>query len=114
MKMTILNLTQHPATPDQAEAGVIEPRGKKIVQQLLTFNDLPTQDVIDDRAIRLADYADSHGVSYAMIGGAPGLMHTLSDRLFRSGITPLSAFSRRDVIEVANVGALHRLSACRP
>jgi len=111
--MIILNLTQHPATPDQVTAGVIEPRGKKIVQQLLTFNDLPTQDVIDARAIQLADYAASHGVTHAMIGGAPWLMHTLSDRLFRAGITPLYAFSRRDVIEEAKDGAIHKRTVFR-
>ena len=102
--MIILNLTQHPATPEQIEAGVIEPRGKKIVQQLLTFDDLPTQDVIDARAIQLADYAASHGVTHAMIGGAPWLMHTLADRLFRAGITPLYAFSTRESVEEAKNG----------
>jgi len=32
----IINLTQHQATQEQFEAGVVEPANKKLIQELLT------------------------------------------------------------------------------
>ena len=59
--MTILNLTQHVATPDQIAAGVVEPTAKKVVQELLTFASPPTATEIHDRAAKLAALAVGHG-----------------------------------------------------
>lgn len=39
--MKILNLTQHTATADQVAAGVVEPKDKKKIQEMLTFTEKP-------------------------------------------------------------------------
>ena len=100
--MNILNLTQHQATPEQVNAGVIEPTNKKLVQDLLTFTHLPTQDDIIAKADALAEIAKEHDVSYAMIGGVPYLMPWLELALSNVGITPLYAYSERVSIEHTN------------
>lgn len=100
--MTILNLTQHTATTDQATAGVIEPTDKKAVQELLTFNAMPTFSDMLDRASTLAQIAKEHGVTHAMIGGAGFFIPHLEKRLLAVGITPVHAFSVRVSVEVHN------------
>lgn len=95
----ILNLTQHPATPEQVAAGVIEPKDKALVQRLLTFNNLPTREQIQSRAIELASIAVEHGAYRAMVGGAPFLMPALDAALLDVAVEPCYAFSRREVIE---------------
>jgi hypothetical protein len=101
--MTVLNLTQHPATPDQVEAGVVEPPDKALVQRLLTFDEIPDPVEIATRAFALADiaaeYADYHHVDAVMIGGAPYLMSALEAALKAVDIQPVYAFTRRDVVE---------------
>jgi len=91
---TIVNLTQHEATPDQIAAGVVEPsENKKAIIKTLTFEEIPSRAEIYDRAMLLASYAASElmqppeGCSEAgfeewslpddaaaMIAGAPYLM----------------------------------------
>ncbi len=41
--MNILNLTQHPATPEQLEAGVVDLIGESLehMTALLTFHEIP-------------------------------------------------------------------------
>lgn len=95
----ILNLTQHPSTSAQKAAGVVEPRCKKAVQQLLTFEELPTREEIQARASTLAELACHEAVDAAMIGGAPYLMSALECALYFRGITPLFAFSKRESVE---------------
>lgn len=97
--MTILNLTQHVATPEQATLGVIEPADKKAVQELLTFFSLPTADYLRERANKLARLAKEQGATSAMIGGAGYFMPYLERALMQKGITPLHAFTVRDVVE---------------
>ena len=103
--MTVLNLTQHPATPDQIEAGVVEPPDKALVQRLLTFDEAPIPGQIATRACALADiaaeYADSHHVDAVMIGGAPYLMSALEAALEAVDLQPVYAFTRREVVERA-------------
>jgi len=48
-----------------------------------------------------------------MVGGAPFLMATLERELRRFGITPLYAFSRRDVIETTEGGVTVKTSLFR-
>ena len=98
-KERILNLTQHPATPDQIEAGVIEPENKEEVRKLLTFNELPTYEEIMARAEALATIAIKHDVKKAMIGGALFFMTPLAAILRCRGITPLFSFTKRVVEE---------------
>lgn len=98
----ILNLTQHVATNEQMQAGVIEPQNKAEVQALLTFDDVPQFTDLLDRATTLATIAQKSGCTKAMIGGAGFFMPHLEKRLLQRGITPLHAFSVRESVEVHN------------
>ena len=101
----ILNLTQHPATPEQREAGVsdLPDELRKQLVGLLTFDLLPSREEIEDRAEALALLADSllpeEGNPAAMIGGAPYLMAPLEVALRNQRIRPLYAFSVRESVE---------------
>ena len=97
--MKIINLTQHAPAREQAEAGVFEPADKQIVRGLLTFQELPNKEVIEERANELASIAESMGAKKALIGGAPYLMAPLEKALKEKGITPLYAFSKRVSVE---------------
>ena len=98
-KMKILNLTQHPATTEQVEAGVIEPTDKAAVQQVLTFDTIPSAAEMERRAYVLAYIAAQSGCKKAMIGGAPFFMSTLEKALAQNGIHPVYAFSQRESVE---------------
>lgn len=100
--MTILNLTQHPTSPQQVEAGVVEPDNKPHVKQLLTFDSLPSPGQVKNRAQQLALAAARSGHRTAMIGGAPYLMASLEKALLANGITPVYAFSERRSKEVTD------------
>lgn len=97
--MTILNLTQHPATPDQIAAGVIDPPDHDGVRLLLTFDTLPSQRELMNRALALREIVRESGATSAMIGGAPYLMPHLDAALIAAGIRPLYAFSLRESVE---------------
>ena len=99
--MQILNLTQHIATKEQIKEGAIEPEveDKEIIKGLLTFNKIPCNTEIKAKATSLAKIAKKYGVPYAMIGGAPFLMGALERALRAYKITPIYAFSRREVSE---------------
>ena len=96
---TILNLTQHPAAPEQVAAGVVEPTDKAEVSQLLTFEELPKAPEMWNRAERLAAIAVGSGATAAMVGGAPFFTAVLEQSLIAEGIVPLFAFSRRVSVE---------------
>lgn len=108
--MKILNLTQHVATAEQTEAGVIEPADKKAVQTALTFDDLPSSDIIFFTARELATIAYNWRFDLGldgqplrvMIGGAPFLMAQLETELKRLGFIPVYAFSKRVSQETIN------------
>lgn len=101
----ILNLTQHAATLDQIEAGVVDlpAASRASASELLTFTQCPDADEIRARAVALAtiaaysDLLTRHG--RAMIGGAPWLMGPLAAALRDRGIEPLYAFSRRESVD---------------
>lgn len=95
----IINLTQHVGTAEQSADGVFEPNDKVTVQQLLTFDNLPSREEIRARAEALANIAEEEGASSAMVGGAPYLMGALENALKRRSIQPLYAFSVRESIE---------------
>jgi hypothetical protein len=119
MKNPILNLTQHAATPDQVEAGIVDlPSTEKAeLVKLLTFDTIPSHKEIFDRADQIADLALkvleqyfsnkyiglgadlSAPNDYAMIGGAPYLMGPLEKSLETHHINPLYAFSVRDSVD---------------
>ena len=98
---TILNLTQHNATPDQLEAGVVElpVETKNMLKSLLDFQEIPSYEEVLVRAIAITALARGAGVTQVMIGGAPYLMSGLEATLKDNGITPLYAFSKRVVTE---------------
>lgn len=95
----IINMTQHPATPEQLEAGVFEPADKAQVQRLLTFDSIPSREEMQERARLLANIAKSYGCEAAMIGGAPFFMAPLEAALMAAGLKPLYAFSTREAVE---------------
>lgn len=108
---TVLNLTQHVATPDQVAAGVREPEDKSAVQQLLTFEEMPTAGEVVARAKALAKVASDQGAKAVMVGGAPFLMGPLEQELRGKGITPLYAFSvRRSVDQAMPDGSIRKVA----
>ena len=60
----ILNLTQHVATPEQMADGVVEPKNKARVQELLTFTGKPTLREIHNSIMiqRTGEHPDSIGI----------------------------------------------------
>jgi hypothetical protein len=99
--MKVLNLTQHTATTDQLEAGVVEPSPemKKEVRELLTFDEVPDLYTLLKRAELIAGLAENTGHIAAMIGGAPFFMRALENALKEKGITPVYSFTRRETVE---------------
>ena len=99
----IVNLTQHDATPDQRDAGVVAVKTySNHVRALLTFDIIPAKSEMERRAIKLAEYAYESGCKKAMIGGAPFFMSTLEKALIEQGIKPVYAFSQRVSVESVN------------
>ncbi len=111
----IINLTQHPATPEQVEAGVKElpPELAKEVRDLLTFNALPSRYELEERAKTIAAIAASTGCRSAMIGGAPFFMEPLARRLIYAAVHPLYAFSVRESREVRTERGVEKVSVFR-
>lgn len=102
----IINLTQHVVTPEQRDAGVIEPckEDKECIQAVLTFNELPSVDELERRAYGLATLVTNMGAPSAshhtvMIGGAPYFMSFLEKALKKVGHKPVYAFSRRRSVD---------------
>lgn len=100
--MSILNLTQHAATPDQAAAGVVNLSDNTELKKLLTFTALPSKSDIESKAQAIAQIAKDNGATKAMIAGAGYLMPHLERELKAVGVTPLHAFSERVSVETAN------------
>jgi len=103
----IINLTQHLATPEQVNEGVVDYKPTKVWQpsredllKLLTFEELPTRYHIYTRAEKIADCVDTEEYELAMIGGALWLMPILAEKLELRGIQPIYSFSQRVSEEV--------------
>lgn len=109
----IINLTQHPATPEQVAAGVVDLQGEALtrLKQALTFDELPSRKEVEHRAFYIVRLAFSNGLggdldddpmpTKAMIGGAPFLMSALESALLDECVTPVYAFSVRHSVETA-------------
>ena len=99
--MSILNFTQHAATAEQLEAGVIDlmQHDQAALKSMLNFVGLPTADEIYERAYAIAALAENLFAETVMVGGAPFLMPVLQKALQMRGITVLYAFSERVSIE---------------
>lgn len=110
--MKILNLTQHPATPEQIEAGVVDcqPHNIQRLKELLTFETLPSHLDVRVRALNLKRLAQEEAESRlgdditvmddmaVMIGGASFLMAPLEDFL-KLNFKVFYAFSERVSVE---------------
>ena len=104
--MSIINLTQHPASREQIAAGVVDLIDDQLgaLKSALTFEVLPSAEEIRDRAKFIAglaagDESSSTRPTHAMIGGAMWLMPPLAAALRARGVTPLFAFSVRETEE---------------
>jgi phosphotransacetylase len=103
--MRILNFTQHDATAEQLSAGVVEPDAdnKERIRQLLTFEQIPTQSELRQRATDCAVLASvlvrKYGCDAVLIGGAPFFMCHLESALRLFKVRYCYAFSRREVEE---------------
>lgn len=101
----ILNLTQHPATREQREAGVFDlpPVERAELRALLTFTKLPSSEDVRERAAKLASLAKFRHTEdidqRVLIGGAPFLMHPLCQALSERHMAPVFAFSQRESVE---------------
>lgn len=102
--MFILNLTQHIATPAQISTGVkdLEPEDQKTLQNLLTFEELPSYEELQFRAAQITRLALKYKAKTVMIGGAPYLMGVLEQRLKSRAIQPVYAFTKRFSFEHIN------------
>jgi len=101
MNHRILNLTQHSCTPEQSTSGVIDPtdEDKARIAQLLTFDQLPTQTDLRQRATQCAVLASGlvrkYGCDAVLIGGAPFFMSHLESALRSFRVRFCYAFSSR-------------------
>lgn len=99
----ILNLTQHKATQDQIDQGVVdfddETRAK--ISQLLAFDEMPDRNEMIERAHKLVTILrlKNHIRCEVMIGGAPFFMYTLERALYMNEFNPVFAFSKRVSVE---------------
>ena len=103
--MTILNLTQHLATQQQQAEGVKDmlPQHREQLVKLLTFNELPSEQQLFDRATELVLLASKYACEYVMIGGAPYLMSYLERAIaIDMGKSSVYAFSKRVSKEITN------------
>ena len=113
----ILNMTQHAASAEQKAAGTIDLAQPEVAElkRLLTFDMLPSERQIAERANALADLAraqirkmagrmdasasgSAEGVR-CMIAGAPFLMPALTRAMRNRGLVPVCAFSRRESVD---------------
>ena len=96
----IINLTQHLATEEQLQAGVVDlsEEKRKHIQTLLTFNRIPSEDEINwraDQIVRLLEGEEGYHCQ-VMIGGALWFMGPLTRKLKEERYIPVYAFSVRE------------------
>lgn len=100
---TILNLTQHAATADQAEAGVVNLSGDDLsrLKALITFTGISTRAERAERAAEVVALATAvwQGLGEpskaVMIGGKPSFMAPLEAALLAAGFAVGYAHSDR-------------------
>jgi hypothetical protein len=100
----IANLTQHNASPEQVEAGVVELdlSSSTNIRSKMTFNNLPTAEELTNVANDIAATVSALGHTSAMIGGAPFFMSYLENALTAQNIQFMYAFSVRQSVETTN------------
>lgn len=113
----IVNLTQHAASADQVDAGVVDLTigDRALLAGWLTFDQCPAAKDIGWRAECIADLADPGDAPEpphaAMIGGAPWLMGPLAAALRAKGIAPVFAFSARESVDTVQADGSIRKTA---
>jgi hypothetical protein len=121
----ILNFTQHKATPEQVEAGVVDLNEglRERLCDLLTFEDIPSSEELESRVdslVQLAlDVIESkarEGITClsVMLGGAPFLMPPLQKALAWKSVGVVYAFSKRESVEtVMDDGSVRKTNVFR-
>lgn len=95
----IFNFTQHKTSLDQIKDGIVDVENHEYIQQLLTFDELPTKEEIQKRACLLADYAQKINAEKVMIGGAFYLITRLAKEMNKRGISVCYSFSKRQSVD---------------
>lgn len=100
----IWNATQHLATPEQREQGVVDlpAKAREKLCQLLTFEELPSSIQLRGRSISVVGLLADAGAKCGdrvMLGGAPFFMEALSRNCRECALVPVFAFSRRESVE---------------
>ena len=129
--MNILNLTQHAASAEQQEAGVIDlpVERKEELVSLLTFEEIPSPNQLAEAQVAIArlasNFLQEKGLTEptpdrreepfpVMIGGAPFLMGGLEAALKCTGLRAVYAFSRRESTEVVQEdGSVRKVAVFR-
>lgn len=111
-RIAVLNLTQHAATQDQLQDGVVDLPNKEELVSLLTFDNIPCVADLQYRADQIALLAK--GYKFAMIGGAPFFMSFLEQSLKFVDVEPVYAFSKRESQEqVQDDGSVKKVNVFR-
>ena len=96
----IINLTQHLATEEQLQAGVVDLSGEKRekLQRFLNFDRIPSELEINWRADQIVNLLEGEKEYHCqvMIGGALWLMGPLTRKLKAERYIPVYAFSVRE------------------
>lgn len=95
----IYNFTQHKTTIDQLEDGICDVDNHAFVQELLTFDDIPSVEELQERSVKLAEYAKSLNAEKVMIGGAFYLITRLAKEMNKRGIKVCYSFSKRHSVD---------------
>ena len=102
----VWNATQHLATPEQVEQGVVDlpEEERENLAKFLTFEELPNSLQLRMHSIAVVGHILAAGAKpgdRVMIGGAPFFMEELSHSCRESGLVPVFAFSKRESVEQA-------------
>lgn len=95
----MLNLTYNIATPEQFDAGMVEPFQKRLIKQLLTFTYVPDKIELNRRAVEIARIAKETGEKTAMIYGAEFFIDKLETQLKRKDIKPYTKAQVNEMIK---------------
>jgi len=110
----IANLTQHLTSKEQFESGVfnLHPDYRRELRAALTFEELPDQDEIVSRALKVAGMVPDH-CDAVMIGGAGWFMpyvHRAIVAYKGEDFPVLSSFSLRRVVEEVSGDGFRKVS----
>lgn len=83
------------ASKEQREQGVVEPQNKEAIEKLLTFEVLPTRQLLWERAEMLTAIAVNEGWECVLVGCAPFFVSELERALERKKIKAVYSFSPR-------------------